>query len=75
MTDIQLTNPEPRLSDDEWKERFIKHMLAKVPPADEVEARTAPDYARQAADAYLPNRDEYDSPEEAADTDISYWEE
>lgn len=31
-------------------------------------------YARDAAPSYLENRKEYVTPEEAAETDVSYWE-
>jgi hypothetical protein len=70
-TDVQK---EPALPDEQWIARFIAHMVAvgtkcAAPDFD------VPEYAKQAAPSYLLDRREYIDPEEAADTDISYWEE
>lgn len=71
MTDFQK---EPALSDETWLERFIARMIAvgskcAAPDFD------VPGYAKEAAPSYLVDRQHYVDPEEAADTDISYWEE
>lgn len=79
MTELQLTNSEPVLTDEQWKQRFIDRML-RVGPEVGTRATEADDqadraYAKQAAESYVKDRADYGSPEEAADTDISYWEE
>lgn len=66
---------EPNLSEDQWVERFVARMkklgetCAKESFKPEVEA-----YARDCASAYYADRHEYVDPEEAAETDVSYWE-
>lgn len=63
------------LSDAAWTERFIAHLIkAGSPVADDGFRAELPDYARNVAPAYLETRKEYIDPEEAAETDISYWE-
>jgi hypothetical protein len=66
---------EPDLPADQWIERFVAH-LKKIG-----EKYAAPDfqaemdgYARDTAPSYLETRNEYTCPEEAAETDASYWE-
>lgn len=66
---------EPNLSAEQWTARFIAHMKKLA------EKCAAPDflaemdhYAGQTAPEYLVERHEYVSPEEAAETDVSYWE-
>jgi len=66
---------EPGLTDDEWKARFIAHLLEEGARAasDDFKAEL-PKWAADMAPEYVKDRLEYVSPEEAADTDISYWE-
>jgi hypothetical protein len=66
---------EPDLPAEQWIERFVSHMKAVA------EKYAAPDflaemdgYARETAPSYLEDRKEYVTPEEAADTDVGYWE-
>lgn len=66
---------EPDLPDDRWIERFVAHMKAIA------ERCAAPNflkemdgYARDVAPAYLVDRKEYVTPEEAAEEDIGCWE-
>lgn len=68
MGELVLTNPEPDLKRPEWRRRFIARMIQRG-------GRSAMkmDYARHAASAYWPDRNEYGSPEEAADADMSEW--
>ena len=67
---------EPDLSADQWVERFVTHMkaLAKKCAAPDFLAEMD-GYARETAPSYLEDRREYVTPEEAAETDVSYWEE
>jgi hypothetical protein len=66
---------ESLLSDEEWKQGFVAHMIEEgTKCADDGFKPEVPDWARQMADSYVKDRAEYVSPEEAADTDISYWE-
>lgn len=55
-----------KISNEEWKSRFVAHMIAH-----DLEAQK---YAESIVDCYLLDRNEYDSPEEAAQSDIDYWE-
>lgn len=66
---------EPGLSDADWLARFVAFMTTEgmKQAADEFKDEL-PDYAADAAPRYLVDRKEYVSPEEAAETDISYWE-
>ena len=66
---------EPNLPEDQWIERFVAHMK-KI-----AEKYATPDflaemdsYARETAPTYMEDRKEYATPEEAAETDASYWE-
>lgn len=69
-TDFQT---EPRLSNEDWLNRFVARMTKGLAGEELAEIE---DYARnQAGPAYLEERHEYESPEDAADTDISYMEE
>jgi hypothetical protein len=64
---------DPALSAETWIARFVSRMVeigGQVSDAHDVAA-----YAKEAAPTYLVDRAEYVDPEEAADTDISYWEE
>jgi len=67
---------EPALPDDQWNERFVIHMkkLAEKCAAPDFLAEMD-SYARSTAPTYLEDRKQYVSPEEAAETDVSYWEE
>jgi len=66
---------EPNLPADAWVDRFVAHLkkigekCATPDFQDEME-----EYARDVAPSYLETRNEYVSPEEAAETDASYWE-
>jgi hypothetical protein len=66
---------EPQLPDDQWIERFVAHMkkLAEKCAAPDFLAEMD-SYARDTAPSYLVTRKEYADPEEAAETDVSYWE-
>lgn len=70
--DMQI---DPTLPDEAWLERFYAHMI-KVggPVADDKFRSELAAYAKFIAMTYLKDRKEYVDPEEAADTDISYWE-
>jgi len=71
-TDFQR---EPSLSDEKWIERFIAFLVTEGKKnATEDFARELPEYAKRVAPTYLVDRRDYVSPEEAAETDISYWE-
>lgn len=65
----------PDLPADQWTERFVAHMkkLAEKCAAPDFLAEMD-DYARATAPSYLDDRKEYVTPEEAAETDVSYWE-
>ena len=66
---------EPGLTDEQWKERFIAHMLkAGLPAASDDFKVDLPKWAADMAPEYVKDRLEYVSPEEAAETDIGYWE-
>jgi hypothetical protein len=66
---------DPALGEAEWIERFVAHLIAEgTPVADESFKAEVPEYARRVARDYLQTRKDYVTPEEAADTDISYWE-
>lgn len=54
------------ISNEEWKARFIARMIQHDPGSAE--------YAESVADDYLNMREDYDEPEEAAESDIEYWE-
>ena len=66
---------EPNLPAEQWTERFVVHMkkLAEKCAAPDFLAEMD-EYARGTAPSYLETRNEYVSPEEAAETDVSYWE-
>ena len=66
---------EPNLPDNEWIGRFVAYMkkLAEKCAAPDFLAEMD-SYARDVAPSYLETRKEYESPEEAAETDVSYWE-
>lgn len=66
---------EPELSDEEWCKRFAAYIVAEGEKyaADSFKAELAK-YGADTARSYLPDRKEYVMPEEAAWTDISYWE-
>jgi hypothetical protein len=66
---------EPDLSAEKWTGRFVAHMkkLAEKLAAPDFLAEMD-DYARDCAPSYLEDRKEYATPEEAAETDVSYWE-
>lgn len=66
---------EPNLPADQWTERFVAHMkkLAEKCAAPDFLAEME-EYARDTAPSYLEDRKEYVDPEEAAETDVSYWE-
>lgn len=67
---------EPGLTDAEWTDRFIAYMTTEgMKYADDSFKAELPEYARGVAPSYLDTRKEYIDPEEAAWTDISYWEE
>ena len=66
---------EPNLSDGEWVERFVAAIIKDgTPRATDDFRRELPEYAQEVASSYLKDRREYVSPEEAAETDIGYWE-
>lgn len=66
---------EPGLTDEQWKARFIAHLIAEGTKAANNDFKPdVPKWAADMAPEYLKDRREYVSPEEAADTDISYWE-
>jgi hypothetical protein len=63
------------VSDAVWIERFVAHLIKEGSPVADDEFRAdLPSYARKVAPDYLKTRGEYIDPEEAAETDISYWE-
>jgi hypothetical protein len=64
---------EPDLPADQWIERFVASMkrLAEKCAAPEFLAEMD-EYARGTAPSYLEDRKEYVTPEEAAETDVSY---
>jgi len=66
---------EPALPADQWIDRFIARMkkIAEKCAAPDFLAEMD-DYARDTAPSYLEDRKEYVTPEEAAETDVSYWE-
>jgi hypothetical protein len=66
---------EPNLPADQWIERFVTHMkkIAEKCAAPDFLAEME-EYARDTAPSYLVDRKEYVTPEEAAETDVSYWE-
>lgn len=72
---IEDYQKEPDLPADQWTERFVAHMkkLAEKCAAPDFLAEMD-EYARDTAPSYLEDRKEYVSPEEAAETDVSYWE-
>ena len=64
---------EPKLSEAEWCARFAAHIMKSAL----IYAGTRDElleYAEMAAKQYLPDRREYTDPEEAASTDVGYWE-
>lgn len=66
---------EPGLSDADWTERFVAHMKKLAEKCAAPDFLTEMDsYARDTAPSYLETRKEYVSPEEAAETDVGYWE-
>lgn len=66
---------EPNLSDEEWLRRFIASLVSQgMESAEEKFKAELPHYAEQVAPSYLADRAHYTTPEEAAWTDISYWE-
>ncbi len=71
-TDFQR---EPDLPKDAWIERFVAHMkeLAKTAAAPDFLAEMDK-YSRDVAPSYEEQRREYVDPEEAAETDVGYWE-
>jgi hypothetical protein len=66
---------EPELSDEQWVERFVAFMIEEgnKQAADEFKAELS-EYAKKIASTYLADRKDFVSPEEAAETDMSYWE-
>ena len=69
-TDFQT---EPKLSPEDWLNRFVARMTNGLTGEELAEIE---EYARNhAGPSYLEERHEYESPEDAADTDISYMEE
>ena len=64
---------DPSLSDEVWLARFVAHMIAIASKCAAPDFNVA-EYAKQAAPTYLPDRRAFVDPEEAAETDISYWE-
>jgi hypothetical protein len=54
------------ISETEWKERFIARMIKHDPDCGE--------YAESVVDDYFNMREDYDESEEAAESDIEYWE-
>ena len=67
---------EPLLPDSEWIARFVARMVAegKAGAAADEFLNDLERYANETAASYLQERKGYASPEEAADSDISYWE-
>lgn len=66
---------DPALPEAAWIDRFVAHMLAEGPKqANEEFKAELPQYARKVAPTYLVDRKQYQDPEEAAWTDMSYWE-
>jgi hypothetical protein len=66
---------EPGLPDDQWTERFVARMKKIGEHCASPDFLAEMDsYARDTAPSYLETRKEYVSPEEAAETDASYWE-
>jgi hypothetical protein len=64
----------PTLSDEQWCADFVAFMVKIGGPMFAGPLGELREYAEQAARAYLPNRREYTGADEAAGTDISYWE-
>lgn len=66
---------EPNLPEDQWIARFVAFMTTEgMKQASDEFKDELPDYAASVAPSYLVDRKEYVSPEEAAETDMSYWE-
>lgn len=66
---------EPFLPDDAWIARFVAYM--KTEGEKQANDKFRPEvesYAKQVAPSYLADRKSYRDPEEAAFTDLSYWE-
>lgn len=66
---------EPNLPEAQWIERFVAHMkkIGEKQASKSFKAQMD-SYARDVAPSYMEDRKEYADPEEAAETDASYWE-
>lgn len=61
------------MNDIEWRNRFVEYMVEYIlslnPSVEEIR-----EYATSIVDSYLLERNEFQSPEEAVETDVSNWE-
>lgn len=64
-----------QVSKEEFIKRFIDHMIKRVGNTDS-EGNDVRKYAEEVAPTYFDDLDDEDieSPEDAAETDLSYWE-
>lgn len=62
-----------RMSEKEFCERFVAHMVKHAGFASFDDGGSVADYAAETAPSYWAENQGRDSPEECADADISYW--
>ena len=61
------------MTDEEWKAEFVREMCRQAEFEHFDDGTAVEEYAEDVAQSYCDTRDEYDTPGDAAEADISYW--